>query len=161
MLFIDEMHTVVGAGRSRRRHRREQHDEAGPRSGELQCIGGDYGSRVPQLHRKRFGPGTPLPAYPRRGAQTSRRQSRCFTRCAHATRPTIRSMSPTPDWEAAARLSKRYITERLLPDKAVDLIDEAASKIRMDVQSLPERAQRDGEAASTAGKRGGSRVAAR
>jgi ATP-dependent Clp protease ATP-binding subunit ClpC len=40
--------------------------------------------------------------------------------------------------EAAARLSQRYLTERHLPDKAVDLIDEAASKIRLDAQSLPQ-----------------------
>ena len=40
--------------------------------------------------------------------------------------------------EAAARLSKRYITDRLLPDKAVDLIDEAASKIRIDAQGMPD-----------------------
>jgi ATP-dependent Clp protease ATP-binding subunit ClpC len=39
--------------------------------------------------------------------------------------------------EAAARLSQRYITERHLPDKAIDLIDEAASKIRIDAQSAP------------------------
>ena len=39
--------------------------------------------------------------------------------------------------EAAVRLSKRYITDRLLPDKAVDLIDEAASKIRIEAQSMP------------------------
>ena len=38
---------------------------------------------------------------------------------------------------AAATLSNRYITERFLPDKAIDLIDEAASKIRMEIDSLP------------------------
>ena len=39
--------------------------------------------------------------------------------------------------EAAVRLSQRYITDRLLPDKSIDLIDEAASKIRIDAQSMP------------------------
>jgi ATP-dependent Clp protease ATP-binding subunit ClpC len=39
--------------------------------------------------------------------------------------------------EAAVKLSKRYITERFLPDKAIDLIDEAASKLRIDMESLP------------------------
>jgi len=39
--------------------------------------------------------------------------------------------------DAAVRLSQRYVTERLLPDKAVDLIDEAASKLRIDAQSMP------------------------
>ena len=38
---------------------------------------------------------------------------------------------------AAATLSHRYITDRFLPDKAIDLIDEAASKIRIDIDSLP------------------------
>src|SRR6185437_3714162 len=38
---------------------------------------------------------------------------------------------------AAALLSNRYITERFLPDKAIDLVDEAASKIRMEIESLP------------------------
>src|SRR5690606_7355955 len=38
---------------------------------------------------------------------------------------------------AAAVLSNRYITERFLPDKAIDLVDEAASKIRMEIDSLP------------------------
>ena len=41
--------------------------------------------------------------------------------------------------EAAVRLGRRYVTERLLPDKAVDLIDEAASKIRIDAQTLPDQ----------------------
>jgi len=39
---------------------------------------------------------------------------------------------------AAVELSKRYITERYLPDKAIDLIDEAASKLRLEMNSLPE-----------------------
>ena len=39
---------------------------------------------------------------------------------------------------AAAELSNRYITDRFLPDKAIDLMDEAASRIRMEVESKPE-----------------------
>jgi len=39
---------------------------------------------------------------------------------------------------AAAQLSHRYITDRFLPDKAIDLIDEAAAKLRMEIDSLPE-----------------------
>jgi ATP-dependent Clp protease ATP-binding subunit ClpB len=39
---------------------------------------------------------------------------------------------------AAAQLSARYITDRFLPDKAIDLIDEAASKLRMEIDSMPE-----------------------
>src|SRR5690625_6342926 len=43
---------------------------------------------------------------------------------------------------AAARLSTRYITDRQLPDKAIDLIDEAASRIRMEIDSKPEALDR-------------------
>ena len=43
---------------------------------------------------------------------------------------------------AAARLSQRYITDRQLPDKAIDLIDEAASRIRMEIDSKPESMDR-------------------
>ncbi|HAV70027.1 MAG TPA: type VI secretion system ATPase TssH, partial [Alcanivorax sp.] len=43
---------------------------------------------------------------------------------------------------AAARLSHRYITDRQLPDKAIDLIDEAASRIRMEIDSMPEEMDR-------------------
>ena len=43
--------------------------------------------------------------------------------------------------EAAVKLSKRYITERYLPDKAIDLIDEAASKMRIDMESAPPEIQ--------------------
>ena len=39
---------------------------------------------------------------------------------------------------AAAQLSQRYITDRFLPDKAIDLIDEAASKLRIEIDSMPE-----------------------
>jgi ATP-dependent Clp protease ATP-binding subunit ClpB len=39
---------------------------------------------------------------------------------------------------AAAQLSSRYITDRFLPDKAIDLIDEAASKLRLEIDSMPE-----------------------
>jgi ATP-dependent Clp protease ATP-binding subunit ClpC len=48
--------------------------------------------------------------------------------------------------ESAVRLSQRYISDRLLPDKAVDLIDEAASKLRMDAQALPSEEIREQEA---------------
>ncbi|GAI28997.1 unnamed protein product, partial [marine sediment metagenome] len=43
---------------------------------------------------------------------------------------------------AAAKLSQRYISDRFLPDKAVDLIDEAASKLRIDMESAPEEVKK-------------------
>ena len=45
---------------------------------------------------------------------------------------------PTARWWRAATLSHRYITDRFLPDKAIDLVDEAASRLRMEVDSKPE-----------------------
>ena len=48
----------------------------------------------------------------------------------------------TPVIIAATRLSQRYITDRFLPDKAIDLIDEAASRIRMEIDSKPEELDR-------------------
>ena len=55
---------------------------------------------------------------------------------------TTRSRSPTRLSSAAATLSHRYITDRQLPDKAIDLIDEAASRIRMEIDSKPEEIDR-------------------
>ncbi|CAI8026045.1 ATP-dependent Clp protease ATP-binding subunit ClpC [Geodia barretti] len=43
--------------------------------------------------------------------------------------------------EAAVRLSSRYVTDRFLPDKAIDFIDEAASKVRIDAGTLPQQVQ--------------------
>ena len=58
----------------------------------------------------------------------SRRSTSCITACASPTRPS----SPR------RRLSNRYIADRFLPDKAIDLIDEAGSRLRMEVDSKPE-----------------------
>ena len=52
-------------------------------------------------------------------------------------KPTIRSISPTRPWSAAARLSSQYVPDRRLPDKAIDLIDEAAARLRVLLYSLP------------------------
>ena len=54
---------------------------------------------------------------------------------------------------AAATLSQRYITDRFLPDKAIDLIDEAAASLRMQIDSLPDRNRRNRTAHHAAGNR--------
>ena len=54
-----------------------------------------------------------------------------------ATRCTTAYGSPTPRWSPPPRLSDRYITDRFLPDKAIDLVDEAASRLRMEIDSRP------------------------
>ena len=63
-----------------------------------------------------------------RSCAASRRNTSCITACA----------SPTAAIVAAATLSNRYIADRFLPDKAIDLVDEAASRLRMQVDSKPE-----------------------
>ena len=71
---------------------------------------------------------------------------------------------------AAATLSDRYITDRFLPDKAIDLVDEAASRLRMEIDSLPEEideverkriAARDRARGAQEGERPGEREAPR
>ena len=52
------------------------------------------------------------------------------------------SRSPTTRSSAAAVLSHRYIGDRFLPDKAIDLVDEAASRLRMEIDSMPARIER-------------------
>ena len=60
-----------------------------------------------------------------------RHHRRSCAACATATRRTTRSASPTRRWSAAAELSDRYITDRFLPDKAIDLIDQAGARVRL------------------------------
>ena len=62
----------------------------------------------------------------------SRRSTRCTTACA----------SPTPRSSPPPRSRSRYITDRFLPDKAIDLVDEAASRLRIEIDSLPHRDRR-------------------
>ena len=71
-------------------------------------------------------------------SRVSRTPSPSCADCASATRRTTRWPSPTRALVAAATLSNRYITSRQLPDKAIDLIDESASRLRMEIDSSPE-----------------------
>jgi len=136
ILFIDELHTVVGAGRA------EGAVDAGNllkpplARGELRCIGAttldEYRKHVekdPALER-RFQP-------------------------VHVAEPSVeytiailRGLKPRYEMHhgvritdsaiiAAATLSERYITDRFLPDKAIDLIDEAAARLRIENDSMP------------------------
>ena len=136
ILFIDEIHTVVGAGGAEGAIDASNLLKPALQRGELQCIGSTttdeyrrYIERDPALER-RFQP-------------------------IYLEEPTVEETieilrALRPRYEAhhkvkiedsglisAARLSSRYITDRHLPDKAVDLIDEAASKLRIDADSLP------------------------
>ena len=106
--------------------------------GELHCIGATTHRRIPQAHRKRRRPRTALPAG---HGESSRRVEDTISilrglkekyEVHHGVRITDGALI------AAAQLSHRYITDRFLPDKAIDLIDEAASKLRLEIDSMPE-----------------------
>ena len=137
ILFIDEMHTLIGAGAS------EGSMDAGNllkpalARGELHCIGATtldeyqkYVEKDPALQR-RFQPvfvGEPTVEDSisiLRGLKDRYEEH-------HGVRITDGAIV------AAATLSHRYISDRFLPDKAIDLMDEAASRIRMEVESKPE-----------------------
>ncbi|MGA2092970.1 MAG: ATP-dependent chaperone ClpB [Sedimentisphaerales bacterium] len=136
ILFIDELHTVVGAGRA------EGSVDAGNllkpslARGELRCIGATtideyrkYVEKDAALER-RFAPIMVDPPSVEDTITILRGlKNRYDTH--HGVRITDSALV------AAATLSNKYISDRWLPDKAIDLIDEAASKLRMENDSLP------------------------
>ena len=136
ILFIDELHTIVGAGKA------EGAVDAGNllkpslARGELRCIGATtldeyrkYIEKDAALER-RFQPVTVDPPSVEETIAILRGlKDRYETH--HGVRITDSAIV------AAATLSNRYITDRWLPDKAIDLIDEAASKLRIENDSLP------------------------
>ena len=136
ILFIDELHTVVGAGASEGAMDAANLLKPALARGELHCVGAttldEYRQSIekdPALER-RFQP--VLVNEPSvedtisilRGLK-SRYESH------HGVRITDDALI------AAATLSDRYINDRFLPDKAIDLVDEAASKLRMEMDSMP------------------------
>ncbi len=136
ILFIDELHTVVGAGASEGAMDAANLLKPALARGELHCVGAttldEYRKSIekdPALER-RFQP--VLVNEPSvedtvsilRGLK-SRYESH------HGVRITDDALI------AAATLSDRYINDRFLPDKAIDLVDEAASKLRMEMDSMP------------------------
>jgi ATP-dependent Clp protease ATP-binding subunit ClpB len=136
ILFIDELHTIVGAGKA------EGAVDAGnmlkPQlaRGELRCIGAttldEYRKHIekdPALER-RFQP--VMVAEPTVEATIAiLRGLKERYEVHHGVRIQDAALV------AAATLSHRYITDRFLPDKAIDLVDEAASRLRMELDSLP------------------------
>ena len=137
ILFIDEMHTLIGAGAS------EGSMDAGNllkpalARGELHCIGAttldEYQKYVEKdaALQRRFQPvfvGEPTVE----DTISILRGLKDRYELHHGVRITDGAIV------AAATLSNRYITDRFLPDKAIDLMDEAASRIRMEVESKPE-----------------------
>ncbi|MHC4618267.1 MAG: ATP-dependent chaperone ClpB [Planctomycetota bacterium] len=136
ILFIDELHTVVGAGKA------EGAVDAGNllkpslARGELRCIGAttidEYRKHVEKdaALERRFQPITiDPPSVEETIAILRGLKNRYDTH--HGVRITDAALV------AAATLSNRYISDRWLPDKAIDLVDEAASKLRIENDSLP------------------------
>ena len=136
LLFIDELHTIVGAGRT------EGSMDAGNllkpmlARGELHCIG----ATTLDEYRK----------YIEKDAALERRFQKVLIDqpTVEDTISILRGLKERFDIHhgvritdgaliACATLSDRYITDRFLPDKAIDLMDEAASKVRMEIDSLP------------------------
>jgi ATP-dependent Clp protease ATP-binding subunit ClpB len=136
LLFIDEMHTLVGAGAAEGAVDAANLLKPALARGELRCIGattlGEYRKHIEKdaALERRFQPVMI--------DQPSAEETVAILRglkekyeVHHGVRITDSALM------AAATLSNRYITDRFLPDKAIDLIDEAASRLRIEIDSLP------------------------
>ena len=104
--------------------------------GELRMVGADDAGRVPRADREGPGAGAPLPAGVCRRAQR-RGHHRHPPRAQGALRGPPQVEIEDAALVAAASLSDRFISGRQLPDKAIDLVDEAASRLRMEIDSSP------------------------
>ena len=137
IMFIDELHTVIGAGAAQGSMDASNLLKPALARGDLRCIGATtldeyrkYIEKDPALER-RFQP--VLILEPRVEDTISiLRGIKDKYEVHHGVRIKDSALI------AAANLSDRYIADRFLPDKAIDLIDEAASKLRIEIDSLPE-----------------------
>lgn len=137
ILFIDELHTLVGAGSSEGSMDAANIMKPALARGELHCIGATtlkeykkYIEKDAALER-RFQPvkvGEPNSADTLRILEGLRDRYEAF----HKAKITDEAL------KAAVELSGRYITDRFQPDKSIDVIDEAAAKVRMEASSAPE-----------------------
>ena len=137
IVFIDEMHTMVGAGKAEGAMDAGNMLKPALARGELHCVG----ATTLDEYRK----------YIEKDAALERRFQKIMVDepSVEATIAILRGLQEKyevhhgvditdPAIVAAAELSHRYITDRFLPDKAIDLIDEAASKIKIEIDSKPE-----------------------
>jgi ATP-dependent Clp protease ATP-binding subunit ClpB len=138
VLFIDEMHTLIGAGKGEGAMDASNLLKPALARGELHCIGAttldEYRKHVEKdaALQRRFQPvfiGEPTVE----DSISILRGLKEKYELHHGVRITDGALV------AAATLSHRYISDRFLPDKAIDLMDEAASRLRMEVESKPEK----------------------
>jgi ATP-dependent Clp protease ATP-binding subunit ClpB len=141
IVFIDELHTMVGAGKAEGAIDAGNMLKPALARGELHCVG----ATTLDEYRK----------YVEKDAALERRFQKVLVDepSVEATIAILRGLQEKyevhhgvditdPAIVAAAELSHRYITDRFLPDKAIDLIDEAAARIRMEIDSKPEALDR-------------------
>lgn len=141
IVFIDELHTMVGAGKAEGAMDAGNMLKPALARGELHCVG----ATTLDEYRK----------YIEKDAALERRFQKILVGepTVEATIAILRGLQEKyevhhgveitdPAIVAAAELSHRYITDRFLPDKAIDLIDEAASKIKIEIDSKPEAIDR-------------------
>ena len=141
ILFIDELHTVVGAGKAEGSMDAGNMLKPALARGELHCVG----ATTLDEYRK----------YIEKDAALERRFQKVLVDepSVEETIAILRGLKERyevhhgveitdPAIVAAATLSHRYISDRQLPDKAIDLVDEAASRIRMEIDSKPEELDR-------------------
>ncbi|HJS37022.1 MAG TPA: ATP-dependent chaperone ClpB [Burkholderiales bacterium] len=141
IVFIDELHTMVGAGKAEGAIDAGNMLKPALARGELHCIG----ATTLNEYRK----------YVEKDAALERRFQKVLVGepSVEATIAILRGLQEKyevhhgveitdPAIVAAAELSHRYITDRFLPDKAIDLIDEAAARIKMEIDSKPESMDR-------------------
>jgi ATP-dependent Clp protease ATP-binding subunit ClpB len=137
ILFIDEMHTLVGAGKSEGAMDAANLIKPALARGELHCVGAttldEYRKYVEKdaALARRFQPVMVVEPTVEDTISILRGIKEKYE-LHHGVRITDSALV------AAATLSHRYITDRFLPDKAIDLMDEAASRLRMEVDSKPE-----------------------
>jgi len=136
ILFIDELHTLVGAGAAEGAMDAGNMLKPALARGELRCIGAttldEYRKRIEKdaALERRFQPIVVDPPSVEETISILRGLKERYE-VHHGVRITDSAIV------AAAVLSNRYITDRFLPDKAIDLIDEAASRLRIEIDSLP------------------------
>jgi ATP-dependent Clp protease ATP-binding subunit ClpB len=137
ILFIDELHTLVGAGAAEGSMDASNMLKPALARGELHCVGAttlnEYRKHIEKdaALARRFQPVFVSEPSVQETISILRGLKEKYE-LHHAVRITDSAIV------AAATLSNRYITDRFLPDKAIDLVDEAASRLRMEVDSKPE-----------------------